>query len=206
MTQQADAQKVSPTSIRTQARLIEAVVEVVARHGISGTTFANVSAAAGVSQGVVVFHFKNKEGLLTETLSRMLQEYGQAWSEAIASSDPLDRILGLIRVDFSPAICSPTKLALWFSFWGEAGAEPLYNKICVEAEVERYKAMLSSCRDLVEGAAGPDPVLLTQSIDAFTDGLWLQMHLQGIPITREEALESAFAHLRLLIPNHADRF
>lgn len=206
MTRQADAQKVSPTSIRTQARVIEAVVEVVVRHGISGTTFANVSAAAGVSQGVLVFHFKNKEGLLTETLSRMLQEYSHAWSEAIASPDPLDRILGLIRTDFSPQICSRSKLALWFSFWGEAGAQPLYNQICVESEDARYEAMLSSCRDLVEISGGPDPVLLTHSIDAFTDGLWLQMHLQVQPITLTEALESAFAHLRLLIPNHADRF
>lgn len=206
MAQQADEQKVSPTSIRTQARVIEAVVEVVARHGISGTTFANVSAAAGVSQGVLVFHFKNKEGLLTETLARLLQEYEQAWNEAIASPDPLDRILGLIRVDFSPLICSRTKLALWFSFWGEAGAQPLYNKICVETEEARYQAMLNSCQELVEASGGPDPELLTNSIDAFTDGLWLQLHIQGPPMTRAEALESAFAHLRLLIPNHADRF
>lgn len=206
MTQQASAQKVSPTSIRTQARVIEAVVDVIARHGISGTTFATVSAAAGVSQGVLVFHFKTKEGLLTETLSRMLQEYRQAWQEAIASADPLDRILGLIRVDFSPEICSQTKLALWFSFWGEAGAKPLYNKICVEAEIERNDAMLSSCRDLVAKSGGPDPELLTQSIEAFTDGLWLQMHMQGHPLTRTQALEAAFAHLRLLIPWHAYRF
>ena len=206
MTQTADTQKVSPTSTRTQARVIEAVVEVIARQGISGTTFASVSAAAGVSQGVLVFHFKNKEGLLTETLSRMLQEYRRAWTEAMASPDPLERILGLIRVDFSPEICSQTKLALWFSFWGEAGAQPLYNKICVESEIARNDAMLSSCRDLVALSGGPDPELLTQSIDAFTDGLWLQMHMQGHPLTRDEALETAFAHLRLLIPNHADRF
>ena len=51
--------------------MIEAVVDVVAQHGISGTTFANVSATAGVSQGALVFHFKTKEGLLTETLSRL---------------------------------------------------------------------------------------------------------------------------------------
>jgi TetR/AcrR family transcriptional regulator, transcriptional repressor of bet genes len=206
MAQRADTQKVSPTSTRTQARVIEAVVEVVARHGISGTTFASVSAAAGVSQGVLVFHFKNKERLLSETLSRMLQEYRQAWNEAMDSPDPLDRILRLIRVDFSPEICSQTKLALWFSFWGEAGAQPLYNKICVEAEIARNDAMLSSCRDLVGISGGPDPDLLTQSIDAFTDGLWLQMHMQSHTLTREEALESAFAHLRLLLPSHADRF
>ncbi|MEM5474245.1 TetR family transcriptional regulator C-terminal domain-containing protein [Hoeflea sp. AS60] len=206
MTQNADAQKVSPTSIRTQARVIEAVVEVVARHGISGTTFASVSAAAGVSQGVLVFHFKNKEGLLTEALSRLLQEYKQAWQKAIAAPDPLDRILELIRIDFCPEICNQTKLALWFSFWGEAGTQQLYNTICVQAEIERNDAMLHSCRDLVGTSGGPDPDLLTQSIDAFTDGLWVQLHLQGHPLTREEALQSAYAHLRLLIPEHAHRF
>ncbi|MCY0095830.1 TetR/AcrR family transcriptional regulator [Hoeflea ulvae] len=205
MVRQADDPKISPTSLKTQARMIEAVVDVVARHGISGTTFANVSAAAGVSQGALVFHFKSKDGLLRETLSRLLQEYEQAWSAAFAAPDPLTRILGLIRADFSPSICSRKKLALWFSFWGEAGAKPLYSKICVEAEVARYEAMLASCRDLVESSGGPDPVLLTNSIDAFTDGLWLQMHMQGFPITRAEALESALAHLRLLLPHHADQ-
>ena len=87
--------------------MIEAVVDVVAQHGISGTTFANVSATAGVSQGALVFHFKTKEGLLTETLSRLLHEYEQAWSAAFASPDPLDRILGLIRADFKPSDLQP---------------------------------------------------------------------------------------------------
>lgn len=205
MTPQKDVRKVSPTSSRTQARVIEAVVEVIARHGISGTTFANVSAAADVSQGVLVFHFKNKDGLLAETLSRLLQEYGHAWHDAMSADDPLERILGLIRVDLSPEICSQKMLALWFSFWGEAGAKPLYNKICVEAEKERHQAMLESCRELVDTGGGPDPVLLTNSIDAFTDGLWLQMHMQSQPITRIEALESAKSHLRLLVPQHAHR-
>jgi len=205
MVQQADEQKISPTSLKTQARMIDAVVDVVARHGISGTTFANVSATAGVSQGALVFHFKTKDGLLTETLSRLLLEYEQAWSAALASPDSLTRILGLIRADFSASICSRKKLALWFSFWGEAGVQPLYNKICVEAEDARYQAMLSSCRALVAASGGPDPVLLTNSIDAFTDGLWLQMHIQSQPITRTMALDSALAHLRLLLPHCADQ-
>lgn len=200
-----DGQKVSPTSLRTQARVIDAVIDVVARHGISGTTFANVAAAAGVSQGALVFHFKSKDGLLTETLSRLLQEYEQAWRAGFSAPEPLARILGLIRADFIPSICSRKKLALWFSFWGEAGSQSLYNKICVEAEDARHQAMQTCCRDLVATSGGPDPILLTNSIDAFTDGLWLQMHIQSQPITRLEALESALAHLRLLLPQHANR-
>ena len=194
--------KVSPTSQRTQARIIDAVVETVAAHGISGTTLANVAAAAGVSQGVLVFHFKSKDGLLTETLRRLSDEYRKAWEPALAAPDPLDRILGLVHADFGPEVCSARKLALWFAFWGEAGAQPLYSRICEEAEQVRYAAMVGACEAL---DGGPDPVLLANSIDAMTDGLWLQMHIYGQSVNRAQALAKALGHLRLLLPDFAGR-
>lgn len=194
--------KISPTSQRTQARILEAVVETVATEGLSGTTLANVAAAAGVSQGVLVFHFKTKEGLLTETLRRLSEEYRTAWEPALAAPDPLDRILGLVRADFGPEVCTRKKLALWFAFWGEAGADPLYNRICEEAEQVRYAAMVGACAAL---PAGPDPVLLASSIDAMTDGLWLQMHIYGQSVDRAQALAKALGHLRLLLPDLTDR-
>ena len=127
-------EKVSPTSRRTQARIIDAAVESVAAHGISGTTLATVAKGAGVSQGVLVFHFKTKDGLLTETLRRLSEEYRAAWEPALAEKDPLDRILGLVKADFGAAVCSRRKLALWFAFWGEAGAQPLFSAICEAAK------------------------------------------------------------------------
>lgn len=194
--------KVSPTSQRTQSRIIDAVVKTVAAHGISGTTLANVAAAAGVSQGVLVFHFKSKDGLLTETLRRLSDEYRKAWEPALAAPDPLDRILGLVHADFGPAVCSARKLALWFAFWGEAAAQPLYSRICEEAEQVRYAAMVGACEAL---DGGPDPVLLANSIDAMTDGLWLQMHIYGQSVNRAQALAKALGHLRLLLPDFASQ-
>lgn len=196
------SQKVSPTSQRTRARIIDAVVKTVATEGLSGTTLANVAAAAGVSQGVLVFHFKSKDGLLTETLRRLSDEYRKAWEPALAAPDPLDRILGLVRADFGPAVCTRKKLALWFAFWGEAGAEPLYNRICEDAEQVRYAAMVGACEALPQG---PDPALLASSIDAMTDGLWLQMHIYGQTVSRAGALDKALGHLRLLLPDLAGR-
>ncbi|MGC1429907.1 MAG: TetR family transcriptional regulator C-terminal domain-containing protein [Albidovulum sp.] len=190
----------SPTSHRMQARIIDAVVETVATRGLSGTTLANVAATAGVSQGVLVFHFKSKDRLLGETLRRLGEEYRQAWEPALKARDPLAQILGLIRADFSPEVCSPKKLALWFAFWGEAAAEQLYKQICEEAEDLRYKAMVGVCTKLGQSGAGPDPVLLAHSIDAMTDGLWLQMHIYGQRVGRRDALDKALGHLRLLLP------
>lgn len=197
--------KSTPTSKRMQARIIDAVVEMVSLHGISGTTLANVAAAADVSQGVLVFHFRSKEGLLAGTLSRLLEEYAEAWRDAVAAPEPLDRLLGLVKADFGRTICTRRKLALWFSFWGEAAAKPLYNRLSSEAELQRFLAMKEACEALALQTPIADPVRLANSIDAHTDGLWLQMHLQGDAFPRESGLETALAHLRLLLPALASR-
>lgn len=196
---------ISPTSQRMQARIIEATVTTVAERGLSGTTLAHVAAKAGVSQGVLVFHFKSKDGLLAETLIRLSAEYRDIWQASLAAPDPLDRIIGLIRADFSPEVCTTEKLALWFAFWGEAGAQPLFNGICEQAERTRYEAMIATCRALVDEYGGPDPALLADSIDAMTDGLWLQLHIYGQTVKRQDALNRALGHLRLLLPGLADR-
>ncbi len=198
--------KLSPTSRRTQARIIDAVVDSVAAHGISGTTLATVARGAGVSQGVLVFHFKTKDGLLAETLRRLSDEYRAAWEPALAADDPLDRVLGLVRADVSPAVCTRKKLALWFAFWGEAGARPLFSAICEAAEDARYAAMVAACTALSARYGAPaDPALLADTIDATTDGLWLQMHIYARRLTRIRAREAAMGHLRLLLPGLADR-
>lgn len=197
--------KVSPTSQRTRARIIDAVVDSVAAHGISGTTLATVAKGAGVSQGVLVFHFATKEGLLTETLRRLSEEYRAAWEPALGHEDPLDRVLGLVRADFSPGVSARRKLALWFAFWGEAGAQPLFSAICAQSEETRYAAMVAACEALRARYGTPDPVLLANAIDATTDGLWLQMHIYGQEINRTAAREMALGHLRLLLPALAHR-
>lgn len=198
-------ERLSPTSRRTQARIIDAVVESVAARGLSGTTLATVATGAGVSQGVLVFHFKSKEGLLAETLRRLSAEYRAAWEPALALDDPLDRILGLLAADFSPAVCTGTKLALWFAFWGEAGARPLFSAICEAAEDARRAAMTAACTALAARHAIPDPALLADTIDTATDGLWLQLHIYGKRLSPAAAHGIALGHLRLLLPALAHR-
>lgn len=191
----------SPTSRRMQARIVDAVIDTVAQRGISGTTLALVARAAGVSQGVLIFHFRSKEGLLAGTLRSQNAAYRQLWQASLASPDPLQHVLGLIRVDFSAEVCSRRSLALWFAFWGEAA--PAYQSLCEEAERDRAHAMVQACRDLVAARGGPDPELLARSIDSLTDGLWLQMHIHGARMSRTKALQQAMDHLRLMLPGLA---
>ena len=191
----------SPTSRRMKARIIGSAVEVVARHGLSSTTLARVADHAGVSQGVLVFHFKTKAGLLNATCRQLVRDYVAIWQPVLEEPDPLSRVIGLIRADFHKSVCDSTQLALWFAFWGESGASHLYDDECHQADKSRDKAMLIACQALAEDHPSINPEMLAIAIDRFTDGLWLRMHLHKNTLSRERALHLALRHLEMLVPH-----
>lgn len=190
----------SPTSRRMKARIIGATVEVVAQHGLSATTLARVADYAGVSQGVLVFHFKSKSGLFNATCRQLVQDYMAVWQPVLEEPDPVRRVVGLVKADFDISICGPTQLALWFAFWGDGGASQWYDEDCRNADVSRDQAMLAACRALTADDPANNPELLAVAIDRFTDGLWLQMHLRRGELSRDQALDMALRHLGLLVP------
>src|SRR5580765_5031762 len=132
-------------------QLIEATIETIARYGADRTTLTAVASAAGLSHGLVNFHFSTKEGLLTETLLALSAEYIENWTGALAAAgpEPAHQLAALIEADFSPTICTRSKLAAWCAFWSEAQSGPLYQEIC-GANDERYTAILEEiCARLI---------------------------------------------------------
>src|SRR5436190_24079044 len=67
-------------------QLIEATIDVMARKGYAGTTMADVAKQAGLSSGIVNFHFETKENLLAETLKMLSDEYRGNWQKALADT------------------------------------------------------------------------------------------------------------------------
>ena len=96
------------------------------------TTLTDVASLAGLSHGLVNFHFQSKEKLLSETLLFLAEEYRANWTAALANAGPTpaERLDAMLRADFTPAICTPAKLSAWCAFWGEAQCRPLYQEQC----------------------------------------------------------------------------
>ena len=63
-----------PRAVR-RSQLIEATIETLALRGYARTTLTEVARVAGLSHGLVNFHFDNKEKLLAETLAYLAEEY-----------------------------------------------------------------------------------------------------------------------------------
>ena len=132
-------------------QLIEATIDTLARKGYSELTMADVAKAAGLSVGIVNFHFETKEKLLVETLKALAEEYRGNWQNALKAAGPRDahKLAALLAADFNEAVCTPRKLAAWCAFWAEAQSRPTYLEHCGTNDEEYSAIVRDLCRSLI---------------------------------------------------------
>ena len=187
-------------------QLILATIRSVADRGLADTTIATVAQEAGLSQGIVNLHFRSKDGLLTETLRYLADEYRNAVQDAaeIGSVSPVEGLLAMVELDFRRTICSREKLAVWFAFWGERRFRPTYRRICAERD-RSYDDMVSViCARLCDecGYKDVEPALVADGLSALTDGLWLDLLVRPESMSRERAKRVTLSYLADVFPRH----
>lgn len=189
-----------------RGQLIQATIRCVADRGLADTTIATVAQEAGLSQGIVNLHFRGKEGLLTETLRYLADEYRNACHEAAAAAEisPVDGLLAMVELDFRRTICARDKLAVWFAFWGERRFRPTYRRICAARDRSYDDMVRVMCAKLCEGGNYPDvdPALVADGLSALSDGLWLDLLVRPESMSRERARRISFAYLADAFPRH----
>jgi len=196
----------SPQVRRQQ--LINATIESIAKRGFSETTLAHVTSGAKLSQGIVNFHFRSKELLFLETIGFLANEHITRWRETLDKSgaSPQERLMALIDTDFHPKICTRKKLSVWFAFYGDTKYRAAYRQRCEKIDSERLAETQRLC-ELIKQEGGYDGVRSRQfanGLEAFIDGLWLNMLLYPKTFSRAEAKEQCMAYLVATFPKHFD--
>ncbi|MER9755456.1 transcriptional regulator BetI [Mesorhizobium sp. M0166] len=177
-----------------QLQLIEATIDSLAKRGFSETTMADVADGAGLSRGIVNFHFESKEKLLVATLQYMYDEYSAHWRSALqkAGDDPARQLQALVAADFDRSICNKRKLAAWCAFWGEAKSRPKYQALSSARDAIYQHIFIDLCAALQRALA----------LSAMLDGLWLRLMMGTEDTTRETALQAANEFLSAAFPKH----
>ncbi|OUR77217.1 hypothetical protein A9Q83_11930 [Alphaproteobacteria bacterium 46_93_T64] len=187
-------------------QLIDATIESIATRGFSGTTIATVSKGAKLSQGIVNFHFTNKETLFIETLGFLATEHYERWSKALekAGGEASLQLTALIEVDFEAAIFTQKKIAVWFAFWGQAKQRPSYLKIHNNFDKQRTNEIHRLCQQIADegGYKGIDPASKARNLIAMIDGLWLSYLLYPKSSSRKQARNDCFSFLADTFPEH----
>lgn len=189
-------------------QLIEATIDSLAKRGYSETTMADVADGAGLSRGIVNFHFESKENLLIATLQYMADEYSAHWRASLlkAGDQPASQLAALVAADFDRTICNRRKLAAWCAFWGEAKSRPTYQALCGARDEAYQNVFIELCRVLkVEGGYDFDPHATALSLSAMLEGLWLRLMMGTEEVTRESAHHAAQEFLASVFPRHFSR-
>jgi TetR/AcrR family transcriptional regulator, transcriptional repressor of bet genes len=187
-------------------QLILATIRSVADRGLADTTIATVAQEAGLSQGIVNLHFRSKDGLLTETLRYLADEYRSACHAAAAEGavSPVAGLLAMVELDFRRNICSRDKLAVWFAFWGERRFRPTYRRICAERDRSYDDMVRLICAQLCREGGYTDvvPDVVADGLSALTDGLWLDLLVRPDSMSRERARRITLSYLADVFPRH----
>lgn len=187
-----------------QQQLIEATIDSLAKRGYSDTTLANVADGAGLSRGIVNFHFESKEKLLVSTLQFMSDEYATHWNNALekAGPRPADKIWSLVNADFDRRICTKRKLAAWCAFWGEAKSRPTYQALCGASDQNYQQTFVELCAELkADGGYSYDAEPMALGICSMMEGLWFRLMMND-GLTRERALATAIEYVAAVFPKH----
>lgn len=188
-----------------QVQLIEATIDSLAKRGYSETTMADVADGAGLSRGIVNFHFESKEKLLVATLQYMHDEYSAHWRSALqrAGDDPARQLQALVAADFNRSICNKRKLAAWCAFWGEAKSRPKYQALSSARDAVYQNIFVDLCAALKQsGFYAYEPQVMALALSAMLDGLWLHLMMGTEDATRETALQAANEFLSAAFPKH----
>ncbi|MFD7709380.1 TetR/AcrR family transcriptional regulator [Streptomyces sp. NPDC059786] len=168
--------------------LLRAAIEQIEARGVAAVRIADVAAALGVSNALVLYHFSTKEKLVAEAF-------------AFAAEDDLARLRKLLarrtsalrRLRAAVRWYAPTGQAkgwrLWIEGWAAALREPVLREVTQDLD-RQWKAAITEV--IAEGVAAgeftcPDPTGTALRLTALLDGLAVQMTAYPGAVSRTRA-------------------
>ena len=150
-----------------KARILEAALELFALRGYSTTTVDAIAESAGVSTGLLYYHFENKPALLQAIFEQSLSDVHATFAAADREPRPADRLPALLR---SAGVIVPRHRNFWAVWYGlrmqsdvlkSLGPSVIEFSAAIARTLERY------LRDINH----PEPAIEAQLLFAQIDGM-----------------------------------
>jgi AcrR family transcriptional regulator len=198
-----------PEDERREA-MLRAAYAVAARHGLGGVTARAVAAEAGVSSGLVFFHFTSKDALLAALLDWLLARTLVAGELAGSTPDGLsvaERMLAAVRRDLEALPRARARVELFFDYWVLGTRDPAVRRT-IRAALDRYRASFLPLAEAVVAEApwryGPDAAAGLASVAAsFVEGSALRAVRDPDAFDADREMAALVALLRIPSPQPA---
>jgi TetR/AcrR family transcriptional repressor of bet genes len=176
--------------VRREA-LIAATLKCLKQYGHDGASVRRISAAAGVSIGLINHHFPSKSGLIAaayETLATSLHESIRVHVEA--DGTPRQRLSGFFQASFTPELLDPQLFRVWLVFWSMVSHSRRIRAVH-DRSYEEYRATLEQLLEALTKAGDAPRFKLKPAAIALTallDGLWVESSLSPSTFKPREAI------------------
>ena len=189
-------------------QLIDAAIESIAKNGIAGTTMSTVTEAAGLSLGIVNFHFESKQRLFEETLVHLAKEYHDVWQRAYADAGPYanDKLRALVDAHFQRSVCTRKKLAVWYAFFGEGRRRAVYRELIDQFDDAHWERSTQLCGEIIKegGYQCPPAKEIARTLEALLDGIQLNILMYPDSYSPSDGRKKVHAYLAAIFPKHFD--
>src|SRR5262249_7291738 len=131
-------------------QIIDAAYAVAARRGLQAVTVREVAKKAGVSVGLVLFHFRTKERVVLALLDWVVANTVSlsVGPDIVDRPDALQRLMAVLRQEMLRLVSEPSRNRLFFEFWSEG----IWNRAVrtrMQRDLDRYR---DAIRPFVEAA------------------------------------------------------
>jgi TetR/AcrR family transcriptional repressor of bet genes len=171
-------QKASEATRRQQ--ILKAAHDVALRQGIDGVTVRAVAARARLSHGLVLFHFKRKDQLVSALLDQVLETTLslRVDESVLLIQDPRERLRALLRQEVNRHSRDTRQFRLFLEYWA-LGTRHTLIRAKISAELDRYRAAFRTLAEQVLQAeprrfAGVTPEGLASVAVSFINGCAVQ--------------------------------
>ena len=168
-----------PTFIEEARRrqIIDTAIETIATQGLSQTSLAEIARGAGISKGVISYHFAGKEELIEEILRSLLRRPAEFIKERVGGpTATLEKLRAYIEANFDFMEAHRNNYVALVDLWGRRSDSMDHTPLTAEAyEPSRHylARILEDGRE--RGELRLLPVQTTASlIQAAIDGVMLQ--------------------------------
>jgi TetR/AcrR family transcriptional repressor of bet genes len=154
-----------PNTDQRRSEIVEGLLEVMATRGLRGASTAAIAEAAGLTPGLVHYHFKTKAAVLEGAIDALLGAHRRRVARALAlATTPVERVDAWIDATAERDDADPRAVACWVALAGEATSDA-----AVKGALKRaLSTMIADVRPLLAAAL---PGTADDEREALADGM-----------------------------------
>jgi TetR/AcrR family transcriptional regulator, cholesterol catabolism regulator len=155
-----------------QERILDAVLALLSRQGISGVSMRAVAQEAGVATGLVGYYYDDKITLISAALRRV-EEQDMAIVERDPAKSPEDNLRTVLRRVANSEFLTTAYLSLRLQLWALAQVHPVFEEINTTAQKRYRKELAALIRSARPELSRAETNRRAADIDIVQNGMWL---------------------------------